>query len=449
MKLLPSRATVWALLAAAALALVARSLGMPGPWVAQAAAAMALLGLAAVLADLALTWRAWRRAPLTWRRELPHAFALGVPRAVEGWLVNPGAARWQVQLFDRADAETALEGLPLAVELRGGAEARLRYTVRPQRRGTARFEAADLRVRSLGGALELQWRVGSADSRPVLPDFAAVARYAWLAGNRRLPDIGIKTQARRGEGTDFKQLVDYRQGNAVRHIDWKATLRHDRPVVREYQDERDQCVIFLLDGGRRMRADDGRDGSGSHFDAALNALMLLAHVALRDGDEVGALTFGTAAAQRRAFAPRKGMATLAALTAALHDVQPEPRYSDYLMAARELMQLHPRRALVVVLTNFRDEDTPELHAALKLLRTRHLVLLASLRERVLRELAEQPLAQAHTAVDVAGAHLFAQARDDAFRRLAARDAFLVDAEPQQLAPALVNRYRAIKRAGLL
>ncbi len=310
------------------------------------------------------------------------------------------------------------------------------------------FEPADVRVQSLGRSLELQWRIGASEARPVFPNFASVSRYAWLATDRRLADIGIKTQVQRGEGTDFKQLAEYRPGDSIRHIDWKATLKQSRPIVRQFQDERDQCVIFLIDCGRRMRADEGKH-VGSHFDEALNATMLLAHVALKDGDEVGAITFGTSPEHKRSFAPRKGLATLSALTAVLHDIQPEATHSDYLIAARDLMRVHSKRALIVMLTNFRDEDAPELDAALKLLRSRHLVLLASLRERVLREMTEQPLKESRHAVEVAGAHLFAQARRDAFRRLAERDALMVDAEPEGLAVELVNRYRAVKRAGLL
>jgi uncharacterized protein (DUF58 family) len=116
---------------------------------------------------------------------------------------------------------------------------------------------------------------------------------------------------------------------------------------------------------------------------------------------------------------------------------------------KALMARHPKRALVVVLTNFRDEDCAELEPALRLLGSRHLVLLASLRERVLRELSELPLSHEGMAVDVAGAHLFAQSRDDAFRRLATRNGLVLDVEPQHLAAELVNRYRAVKRAGLL
>ena len=102
-----------------------------------------------------------------------------------------------------------------------------------------------------------------------------------------------------------------------------------------------------------------------------------------------------------------------------------------------------------MITNFRDEDNTELGYALRLLRTRHLVLLASLRERIVRELVEQPLDSGDATLEVASAHLYEQSRRDAFNRLAARDALMVDAEPEQLGIELVNRYHAVKRAGLI
>ena len=106
-------------------------------------------------------------------------------------------------------------------------------------------------------------------------------------------------------------------------------------------------------------------------------------------------------------------------------------------------------ALVVVITNFRDEDSTELGHALRLLRSRHLVLLASLRERIVRELMSQPLSSGEAAIDVASSHLYEQSRRDAFTRLSARDALMVDAEPERLGVELVNRYHAVKRAGLI
>jgi uncharacterized protein (DUF58 family) len=131
----------------------------------------------------------------------------------------------------------------------------------------------------------------------------------------------------------------------------------------------------------------------------------------------------------------------------LYAVQPTATHSDYVAAAQRLLVRHPRRALVVVITNFRDEDSRELDQALLLLRSRHLVLLASLREQVVRELIGQPISGGDATIEIASAHLYDQSRRDAFLRLSARDALMVDAEPDQLGVELVNRYHAVKRAG--
>jgi len=182
----------------------------------------------------------------------------------------------------------------------------------------------------------------------------------------------------------------------------------------------------------------------------LNAVMLLSYVALKQGDAVGALTFGTPAGDERVFAPRKGAHALNALMGELYSVQPTPTHSDYVMVAQTLLRRHHKRSLVIVITNFRDEDSSELAHALRLLRSRHLVLLASLRERIVGELVSQSLdAAADAALDVGSAHLYEQSRRDAFNRLAARDALMVDAEPQRLGIELVNRYHSVKRAGLI
>jgi uncharacterized protein (DUF58 family) len=402
------------------------------------------------VADFFFTRKAWRESCVRMTRALPSAFAIGVRRPVHLQFANGGARRWHCRVFDHCDPSLKVQGLPAECRLLPGKLVDIAYDVTPTRRGELDFEAADLRVRSRLWLLEFLERVGDGDSRRSYPDFAQVARYAWLAGDRRLQEIGIKTYQQRGEGTDFKQLAEYRYGDPVRHIDWKATLRQNKPILREFQDERDQCVMLLIDCGRRMRAYDVENGvSSGHFDQVLNAVMLLSYVALRQGDAVGALTFGTPEGDERVFAPRKGAHALNALMGELYSVQPTPTHSDYLSIAQNLLLRHRKRSLVIVITNFRDEDSSELAHALKLLRSRHLVLLASLRERVVGELISRNLDSGEAALDVGSAHLYEQSRRDAFNKLAARDALMIDAEPQNLGIELVNRYNAVKRAGLI
>ena len=436
--------------AGAACLLVALLLGVSVATTAWAAAAYTLLLTLAVVADYRVTRHAWSRSAPDMARVVPAALAVGVKRDVVLHIDSGGHQTWHIALYDHSDPSLQTQGLPTTLLIGAGKRVSYTYQVTPTRRGEVSFAPADVRVRSRFGLCELLEKLGAAGTRRVYPDFAQVARYAWLAGDRRLAEIGIKTFHRRGTGTDFQQLAEYRLGDPVRWIDWKATLRFGKPIVREFQDARDQCVMLLVDCGRRMRADDRQSGLGkSHFDQVLNAVMLLSYVALKQGDEVGAMTFGTPPGGARSVPPRKGMQALNLLMGELYAVQPTPTHSDYIAAARDLLVRHNKRSLVVIITNFRDEDSGELGSALRLLRTRHLVLLASLREGITRELASQPLTSTEAAVEIASAHLFEQSRRDAFNRLAAHDALMVDAEPERLGVELVNRYQAAKGAGLI
>jgi len=449
-RVIPAPAALIAVLAGAALLLAALIIGVPVATAAWAACAWMLFLAFAALTDYRLTRQAWLQATPQMTRHLPASLAVGVKCDVALSIDGTGDDTWKVELFDHSDPSLQTQGLPATLTVGGGKRVTYTYRATPTRRGEVAFAAADLRVRSRYGLCQLLEKLGQAEVRRVYPDFAQVARYAWLAGDRRLAEIGIKTYRRRGAGTDFQQLAEYRVGDPVRWIDWKATLRFGKPIVREFQDARDQCVMLLVDCGRRMRADDSQTGLGnSHFDQVLNAVMLLSYVALKQGDEVGAMTFGTPPGAAKSFAPRKGVKALNALMGELYAVQPTPTHSDYIDAARNFLQRHNKRSLVIIITNFRDEDSAELGTALQLLRTRHLVLLASLREGIVRELASQPLTTNETAVEVASAHLYEQSRRDAFNRLAAHDALMVDAEPQRLGVELVNRYQAAKGAGLI
>jgi len=448
LRAIPSRLSIAIVAALVVAAMVALIAGVSIDIVTRSAAVLAALMFLVMLMDFVTTKRAWRESTPGMKRGLPAAFAIGVQKPVTLSITAKGARTWHCSLYDHAPASLTTEGLPLQLTLRGGTATDATYLVLPTVRGTVQFAPADVRLRSRLGLWEIFERLGNVEARRVFPDFAQVARYAWLAGDRRLQEIGIKTYQQRGEGTDFKQLKEYHTGDPVRHIDWRATLRQSKPIIREFQDERDQCVMLLVDCGRRMRAHDTDSKIGTtHFDQVMNAVMLLSYVALQRGDAVGAMTFGTPPGEERSVPAKKGKHALHGMMAELFGVQPTLNYSDYVLAAQQLLRKQRRRALVIVITNFRDEDASELGHALRLLRSRHLVLVASLRERIVGELMMQPLVTSESAVEIASAQLYEQARRDAFNRLADRDGLLVDAEPDQLGIALVNRYHAVKRAG--
>jgi len=408
----------------------------PEPWLALWEGAGLLLA-AVALADALLG----RRQPSPrLERTLPGVLPVGVWTPVQVRLLNPAGAARRVRWFDGVPPALACRRQPQEARLGPGAWAALSYGVRPRRRGPCRFAPASLLSSSPLGLWWLASRGGPAQPVQVYPNFAPVRRFAELAAGHRLDQLGIHQQRRRGEGSEFHQLRDYRQGDSLRQLDWKATARMRRLIAKDYREEQDQQVICLLDCGRRLRA---QDGPAAHFDHALTALLLLAYVAQRQGDAVGLLTF---AGPERWVAPRR-RASLDPLLAAVRDLQPSLRASDFLAAARALLERTRKRSLVVILTDLRDEDEETLGPALHLLRRRHRVILASLREPELEQALRAPVTDFEGALRAGAIDAYLAERRRAFARLDPGGAVALDVLPDQLAVALVNRYLAMKRAG--
>jgi uncharacterized protein (DUF58 family) len=347
------------------------------------------------------------------------------------------------EVHDHHPASLEVEGLPRFVDLGPGQWNEVRYEVRPIARGAAKFGPAEARVASPLGLWQVTRRAGEETPVRVYPNFQALARYTLLATDHRLSQIGVLQIRRRGEGTEFHQLREYRQGDPQRAVDWKATARTARLVSREYEEEKDQRVLLVIDCGRRMAS---KDDQLSHFDHTLNAALLLGHVALRQGDAVGMLTMGGV---HRYLEPRKSVAAVHAMLNRVYDIEPTLAVPDYHLAAHEVMRHMRRRALVVLLTNLRDEDDESLLPALKLLRTRHLVVLASLREAILGRALSARVDSFDRAVTHAAAADYLALRERVFRRIAAAGVMALDVEPERLPIALVNRYLELKREGRL
>ncbi|TAJ02878.1 MAG: DUF58 domain-containing protein [Planctomycetota bacterium] len=403
----------------------------------------ALAALVAVVALFdALELR--RRAPLELVRVMPRTFALGVRTRVRLELANAGSARERVEVHDGHPETAAVAGLPARGAIEPGATVGLEYELRPQQRGEQAFERAWLQRASRLGLWQRLERAGAPQLVRVLPNFARIASLDLRALEGRLLLLGVRRKRRRGEGMEFHQLRDYAPGDTLRQVDWKAAARRGKFVSREYQEERDQQVVLLLDCSRRMRA---QDGELSYFDHCLNAALLVAYIALRQGDAVGVMAFG---GTDRWIAPRKGRATLTGLLGSLYDLQAGLESPDYQRAAERLLERQKRRALVIVVTNSRDDDTSDLAPALALLRRRHVVLVANLREPAI-EAAARPerVPDLEASLLACAANAYLEGRAAALRGLNRPGVLALDLLPRDLPTALAGKYLDFKGSGAL
>jgi uncharacterized protein (DUF58 family) len=434
--LLPSRRLLWltAAIGAAGIAASIWPAAIPGWW-----AGCAVLGGLALLDAV----RVRSLDPPLGRRVVPGSLPVGVGYEVSVRLANSASRRLHVAVHDHYPAGAEAEGQPQHITIPARSWGEMRYRLRPVLRGELSFGQIEVRIDSPLGLWQKSHLAGEAQTVRVYPDFAELTHFAVLATDNRLSQIGLLQRRRRGEGLDFHQLREYREGDSPRQIDWKASSRMPKLISREYQDERDQQIVLMLDCGRRMGA---KDDALSHFDHVVNAALLLAYVSLRQGDAVGLLTMS---GQPRWIAPRKSRSTINLILNGVYDLQPTLAATDYHQAAVDMMRRTRKRSLVVMLSNLRDEDDEALTPALRLLRSRHLVLFASLREEILSRALATRVDSFERALTHAATADYLRSRDLVFRSLERAGAVCVDTEPERLPIALVNSYIDIKRSGRL
>jgi len=377
-------------------------------------------------------------------RAVPHSMSLATWIDIRITIRNLfGRRSLTMQVFDHHPQAFVTRDLPQKISVASGQFVELSYRVRPTQRGLFTFPGCELRIASPFG---LWWRrrfVPEQTQVRVYPNYSTISKLLAYEVDNRLQLAGVRLRRRRGEGIEFHQLRDYRDGDSLRSIDWKATVRMSRLIAREYQDERDQQIVFLLDAGRRMIA---KDAELSHFDHALNAMLLLSYVALRQGDAAGVMTIGN---KRTWLPPHKGMGAINGLLNHVYDIQPQALEIDYVAAATEVAVRQRRRSLIVLLTNVREEDSDDLQVAVDLLKRRHLVMLASLRERALDDTLARTVRDFDDSLMYAATNQYLEARRESHNLLRAKGVFVEDCLSDELPAAITNRYLAIKRAGML
>jgi uncharacterized protein (DUF58 family) len=406
--------------------------------------AVDLVILLAAAADALLAWR-----PLVEvRRSAAEVLSIGRVNVIALEVRSRARRRLRVRLTDDLFDHAQSPDLPLELRLAAGERQRHEFRLIPQRRG--RYVLGDhwLRYASPLGLWRRQLRLLDRQAVRVYPDVHSVRDYELLARRDRAHAIGKSSRQIGGEN-EFEALREYNRDDEFRSIDWRATARRSKLIARQYQLERDQSVFFALDSGRLMTAESDNIAL---FDRALNATLMLAHVASRGGDHVGLMTFDQRVHTFLPPAPgRKGSLRL---IQALFDLHPGLVETDYTAAFRQLAPRLRKRTMVVIFTQVIDQVAAErLIALCRGLHPRHLALCVLFRDPEVEAMVRAP--EARFTADRRDPYVVAAAaellgwRDQLIRTLRQGGAHVLDVLPGELSPAVINRYLEIKARHLL
>jgi uncharacterized protein (DUF58 family) len=405
----------------------------------------AVLLLDALIALIALFDAILARRPLiAVDLEAPDVLSLGRPNVVRAELRSSARRKLDVLLTQDMFDDGEAPDLPVALTLEARGSAATSWKIVPHRRGAHLLGPVVVRYPTPLGLFFRQLALG--DPRPVrvYPDLASLRTYDLLARQDREHGL-LRTARRQGGESEFERLREYTRDDEYRAIDWRATARSRKLIVRQYQVESNQSLMLVLDAGRLMTV-------VAHgmplFDHALNASLLLAHVAATRGDRIGLLGFDS---EVRAFvSPSGGPAAERRLIKVTYDLHARLVESDYDGAFRTLAIRVRKRSLAVFFTQVVDDTAAQsVLARTRSLLPTHLPLVVLLRDTEVEGLvADRNRAASSLYVKAAAAEELRR-RDGFARELGRAGVLVLPVRAAELTPALVNRYLEIKARNLL
>ena len=426
--------------------------------VALAAASGFMLWFPAVGAPLAVAW-----ALLIGAAAWDFARLHGAARAAEAYVEAPGnvirgttlMARTHVE--NHAPAPLRLSVRPLlpvqadppefacALYIPPGEKQTVHLPLGARVRGNYTFGAIFLRAETRWRLARFQRRIDHETVCRVLPDIERVKDYIAAKGSPLTVAPHLRTARFRGIGSEFESLREFEQGDEIRRIDWKATAKHRRLIVRNYEIEPYRNVMVLIDRGRLMAA---RAGSGVKLDYAIDAALMIAGAALDSGDRCGVLVFDENVTTH--LKPQGGLAQLNRINELLFDVQPALVESHFRRAFMFLQTQLRKRSLVVVLTDVLDQEASRpLITGARVLGRQHLVVTAALRTPELEAILSCPIEERRDPFRKAVVYRLRRERGEVMMRLRKGGAHVLDVDPESLTLPLVNKYIELREMNLL
>ena len=388
-------------------------------------------------------------------REMNSKFSLGAENMVTLKVVNRSQHRLRIHLKDDFPNEFLFENVIHKCRVSPMQQEDISYRLTPLRRGIYQF--GDIHVRCWGilGFVVRQHKVEAASEIKVYPNLQAVQQYELLVKRGMLHQMGLKNSRQFGEGTEMERLREYLPDDDFRRIDWKATARHRKPIVREFETERSQDIVIMLDTGRLMaspillESDDIPDSESISkkamlkLDYAINTTLMATYVSILRGDRIGLIAFADTVHQY--LSPKQGKKQFLTILETIYALPVHPVEPDFESAFTYLASKQRKRALIILFTDILDNDSAEgIATYVAQFSKHHLVICVTLTDSGIVELADQKTTNSKSVYQKAIAERLLQEKHATLEILRRQGVITIDVPAHQLTMSVVNKYLELK-----
>lgn len=393
-------------------------------------------------------------------RKMNSKFSLGAENVVTLRVVNRSRHRLRLRLKDDFPPRFQFDCVIHDAYMAPDESRSIIYRLTPLRRGVYYFADIHLQCWGIFGLIIRQRQVEAAATVKVYPNLHAIQQYELLVRRGMLSHLGLRNSRQFGQGTEIERLREYAPDDDFRRIDWKATARRQKPIVREFETERSQEIVMMLDAGRLMASPilaepQGGEANGSlsagpsseqamiKLDYAINATLMTSYVSVLKGDKVGLIAFSDTVHQY--LEPKAGKKQFLTMLESTYALQVYPVEPDFEIAFKYLASKQRRRALIIFFTDILDKDAAEgLVRYVAQLAKHHLIVCVTLTDSNIVALAAQKPADSKIVYQRAIAERLLQEKHGTLEILRSGGVITLDVPAHQLTMTVVNKYLELK-----
>lgn len=319
------------------------------------------------------------------------------------------------------------------------------YKIIPRKRGAFTFGSVHVRYEGNLKLIKKQFSIALNKEYKVYPNLKDLRKHRLASYNSILNQSGQKAMKLLSRGTEFESLRDYVVGDEYRTINWSATARENRPIVNQYEPEKNQHVYAIIDTGRPM----SYSVKGyKKLDMAINTSLLLSDIVNQNGDKSGIMVFNTEV--DNFIIPGKGNAHRNNLMEALYHIEHTNETSNYDEAFYYFKTKERRRSLICIFTDFDTlEEAEDMMKVLPVISKNNIIMLILINDGKLDSIVSNSVENEDTLYTKGVALELKRERAMIISKLNANGIMCIECKPEKLSIEVINRYLHIKNRMLL
>lgn len=335
--------------------------------------------------------------------------------------------------------------LDLAGDIAAGGTRSFNYMVRPVERGVYVYGAINTLVSTRLGLVQRRYRQDQGKEVAVYPSYIHLRKYELMALADRWSMAGVKKVRRSAQRVEFERIRDYVPGDDKRTVNWKATARRSELMVNQYQDEKAQQIISLIDLGRVMKMPfEGL----TLLDRAINASLVLSDIAIKKDDKAGIITYSDKV--HGVLPPSRDKSQIRKVLELLYAQRTDFAETDFDTLFARVKRTLGQRSLLVVYTNFESLGAMRRQLPfLQRLARAHLVAVVIFKNTELDELLSLPDRDTMDVYVKTITSKLIYEKQLIAKELESHGILTILTRPQDLSVSVLNKYLEIKARALL